>query len=732
MKSYLALIKVDLKLAFRDKAVIFFNYLFPLIFFFVFAGLMRAERGGTISYVVSLVLVMGILGNGLFGAGLRAVQEREANILRRFKVAPISPAPLLVASLVSGWVIYIPIVLLVLGLAHFIYGMPVPGRPFALFGLISIGVLAFRAIGLILASVANSMQGSQVLIQLFYMPMLFLSGATFPITLLPEWAQLISQFMPASYLVTGFQGIFFRNEPFTENWPSLLALLATLLLGTFLSMQLFRWEKDEKIRTSARLWVVVALLPFLVLGGYQAYSREHLRKAHLLMRDLERSGTFLVRGARIFIGDGRVIESGAVLIKKGKIEDVFETEPPSAERLKATVIESSGKTVLPGLIDMHVHLGAPAAVYESGKDYAPEKIMKRALAGQLYSGVTTVKSVGDGLDDVLKLRAAVATGERMGSALYVCGPMFTAEGGHGTEFFEGVPEAMKRLALQQWVRLPKSPDEARQQVRELKTAGVDGIKGILESGVAGQLFNRLDVRFLQAAAEEARAQKLPVVVHTGNSQDIADALLVGANGIEHGSTRDRIPDEILAQMAKARMSYDPTLTVVEAFSKLGVNADELLDRSLVQQVVPARLLENTRKAMRSEKMSTLLERLKPFGAGLEQAKENLRRAYQAGVPLVAGSDAGNLLVFHGPSLHRELQLWVSAGIPPKVAIQAATYNAARLLGAESRIGSIQKGRDADLLLVDGNPLEDITATERISQIIYKGERINRSRLFDQE
>ena len=116
MKSYLALIKVDLKLAFRDKAVIFFNYLFPLIFFFVFAGLMRAERGGTISYVVSLVLVMGILGNGLFGAGLRAVQEREANILRRFKVAPISPAPLLVASLVSGWVIYIPIVLLVLGL----------------------------------------------------------------------------------------------------------------------------------------------------------------------------------------------------------------------------------------------------------------------------------------------------------------------------------------------------------------------------------------------------------------------------------------------------------------------------------------------------------------------------------------------------------------------------------------------------------------------------------------
>src|SRR5262245_22266324 len=731
MKSYLALIKVDLKLAFRDKAVIFFNYLFPLIFFFVFAGLMRAERGGTIAYVVSLVLVMGILGNGLFGAGLRAVQERETNILRRFKVAPITPAPLLVASLVSGWLISRPIVLLVLGLAHFVYGMPFPGRPYAFFGLISIGVLAFRAIGLILASVANSMQGSQVLIQLFYMPMLFLSGATFPITLLPEWAQLVSQFMPASYLVTGFQGVFFRNEPFGANASSVLALLATLGLGTFISMQLFRWEKDEKIRSSARLWVVVVLLPFLVLGSYQAYSREHLRKARVLMRDLERSGTFLIRGCRIFVGDGRVVESGGVLVKKGKIDEVFETEIPTPETLKATLIEASGKTLMPGLIDTHVHLGAPAAVYQSEKEYAPEKIMPRALAAQLYSGVTTVKSVGDGLDDVLKVRAKVASGEQIGGSRYVCGPMFTTEGGHGTEFFEGMPEALKRLALQQWVRLPRSAGEARQQVRELKAAGVDGVKVILEAGLAGQLFNRLDVQFLRAVVDEARAQKLPVVVHTGNSQDISDALRAGTNGIEHGSTRDRIPDELLTTMAKAAVSYDPTLCVVEAFSKVGTHPDDVLSRSLVQQVVPSRLLENTRKALRSDKMTVLLERLKPFGMGLEQAKENLKRAYQAGVPLVTGTDAGNLLVFHGPSLHRELQLWLDLCIPAAAALHSVNYDAARLLRMDGQIGSTQKGRDADLLLVDGNPLEDITATERISQIIYKGERINRARLFDQ-
>jgi imidazolonepropionase-like amidohydrolase/ABC-type multidrug transport system permease subunit len=731
MRSYLALIKIDLKLAFRDKSVIFFNYLFPLIFFFVFAGLMKAERGGTISYVVSLVLVMGILGNGLFGAGIRAVQEREMNILRRFKVTPVSPTPILVASLISGWVIYVPIVVLILVLAHFIYGMPVPERLFSFFLLISIGVLAFRAIGLILASVASSMQGSQVLIQLFYMPMLFLSGATFPVTMLPQWAQLISQFLPASYLVTGFQGIFFRSEPLIANWSSGFALVATLLLGLFISAQLFRWEKEEKIRPAAKLWVVAVLFPFIVLGGYQAYSREHLRKAKVLMRDLDRSGTYLIRGARIFVGDGQVIESGAVLIRKGMIEEVFTDTIPDAEELKATVIQGSGKTLLPGLIDVHVHLGAPAGFYESATDYDPKSAMSRALAACLYSGVTTVKSVGDGLDEILTLRAAIAGGERLGASLFACGPMFTTEGGHGTELFEGLPENLKTLAFQQWVRLPKSTDEARRQLRELKDAGVDGIKGILEAGTAGQLFSRMDVTLLQAVAQEARVQNLPLVVHTGDSKDIADAVKIGASGVEHGSCRDQIGEELLARMAKEGIAYDPTLSVLEAFSALSGGADELLSRSLVQQVVPLKLIESTRKALGSEKTPKLIERFRAFGE-LEKGKENLRRAHHAGVLLVAGSDAGNLLVFHGPALHRELQLWVSAGISPAVALQAATYNAARLLRADSHIGSIRKGRDADLLLVDGNPLEDITATERISQVIYKGERINRSRLFDQE
>ena len=180
MKAYKALISLDLKLALRNRAVIFFNYLFPLAFFFIFGQAMHAERGAAMTMVISMVLIIGILGNGLFGAGIRAVQEREANILRRYKVTPITPAPLLIASVVTGWILYMPNVILILTLAHYLYGMPWPHSTVSILVFVTISVAAMRAIGLILASVVNSMQESQLIVQLIYLPMLFLSGATFP------------------------------------------------------------------------------------------------------------------------------------------------------------------------------------------------------------------------------------------------------------------------------------------------------------------------------------------------------------------------------------------------------------------------------------------------------------------------------------------------------------------------------------------------------------------------
>ena len=270
MKAYLALTANELRLAFRDKQVLFFNYAFPLIFFFLLSAMLHAERGGsTISVIVTNVLVIGILGNGFFGAGIRAVQEREQNILRRFKVAPISPLPILGASLTTGLLLFIPAILLTVGLARGLYGMPIPDRPFSLIVFLAVGALAFRSIGLIVAAVSNSMAESNVLVQLLYMPMMFLSGAAIPASLLPRWTQTVAQFMPAAYLVSGMQGILTQHESLAANWKSAGALLITLCLAIFVAMRLFRWEKDEKLKGSAKLWVAGVMVPFLALGVYQ-------------------------------------------------------------------------------------------------------------------------------------------------------------------------------------------------------------------------------------------------------------------------------------------------------------------------------------------------------------------------------------------------------------------------------------------------------------------------------
>ena len=270
MRAYLELIKIDLKLALRLRAVIFFNYLFPLIFFFTFGALLRASQSrANITLVMTMSITLGVLGNGLFGAGMRAIQERELNILRRYKVTPITSGPLLVASMVTGWIIFMPYIIVLMTLAHYRYSMPWPARMGSLLVFISLGLLAFRSMGLVIASVANNMQEGTILVQLFYFPMLFLSGATFPAEYFPPSVAFISNFIPATYLVQGIRGIMLANKGLADNLPAIGALVITAVVGWTVGMKLFRWEKEEKIRGTAKLWVAAVLLPFLIMGVYQ-------------------------------------------------------------------------------------------------------------------------------------------------------------------------------------------------------------------------------------------------------------------------------------------------------------------------------------------------------------------------------------------------------------------------------------------------------------------------------
>ncbi len=592
------------------------------------------------------------------------------------------------------------------------------------------GAIAFRAIGLIIASVVNSSQESNLLIQPLYMAMLFLSGMTIPITLFPEWLQSVTQFIPATHLMSGMSGILLRHETVWQNWPAVLALLVTAAIGTFIASKLFRWEKGEKLRPAAKLWVLVALVPFLFLGAYQSWSREDLAKAKILARDLKRGRSWLIQNGRIFVGDGKVIESGSVLIRKGKIAQIFEGPAPDAKSLNAEPIEAAGKTILPGLIDMHVHLGATGGFYDDPKKSLDPKNQERALAAYLYSGVTAVRSAGDTLESMLKLRAKFGRGEKLGAELFLCGPLFTAEGGHGTEYAKFMPEAMRPSFNAGFVRTPQNEAEARQQVDELADKGVNAIKGILEAGVPAYPFNRMDLKILGAVVAEARARNLPSSIHTGNAIDVADAVALHPSSIEHGSLLDEIPESVFAEMKAQGVALDPTLSVAEGFTSFARGDASLLQRSLVQQTASKELLSGTAAAMKSAQFAELREGISHYPMSVEQGARNLVRAWQAGVMLVTGSDAGNFLVLHGPTVQHEIELWVAAGIPIEVALQAATANAAKLLGAHDRIGTVSEGKEASLLVVDGNPLQDVKALSAISVVMFKGERVSRTELLE--
>jgi imidazolonepropionase-like amidohydrolase len=272
------------------------------------------------------------------------------------------------------------------------------------------------------------------------------------------------------------------------------------------------------------------------------------------------------------------------------------------------------------------------------------------------------------------------------------------------------------------------PSEATARVDKLAEQGVDGIKVVLESGGAGVLFERLDLSVFDAVSSAARKHNLPVVVHTGTPQDIQDSIDRNVAAIEHGSMRDLIPDTLIQQMASKGVRYDPTLVVLDSIVRIAHHDASLMEDSLARQTIPAKLGTQMTAWIRKHDVDPGLAQIPELKN--TAAVKNLLNVYRAGVPLVVGTDSGNAGTFHGASIHREMELWQDAGIPPAAILKAATGNGAQLLGAADRIGKVAKGYEANLLIVDGNPLDDIRGTRRISDVFFKGERVRRSGLFE--
>ncbi len=440
-----------------------------------------------------------------------------------------------------------------------------------------------------------------------------------------------------------------------------------------------------------------------------------------LIKEEKASDYLILRGGTLIDGTGSPPLSEAVVIIKGNriqsIARVGETKLPSG----AQVIDCRGKTVLPGLIDVHVHLGGSPGAMVTPAEYAPS-IMYKYLKGYLISGVTTVKSAGDMMELMLDLRGKEKRGELVSPRIFTVGPCFTAPGGHPAHIFKAFPPLVESATRQ-----VTDPEVARQMVREVAGAGVDCIKAILEDG--GGKLPKLPYPAFAAIVDEAHKAGLKVSVHIASYQDAEEAVRQGADGLEHGIRDiDEISPQLIEEIKSKNIYYIPTLSVWESYFRL-IDEPALLEDPFLTLSVPKVIfesLQNPESPLRQ--IMADQARLESIRERYANASANLLRMARAGVKVVAGTDAGNSLVFHGPAVHRELELLVDAGLSTMEAIVAATRTAAEYLGQEEALGTIAPGKLADLLVVDGDPLEDIASTKNIHLVVKNGVIVDRDQL----
>jgi ABC-type multidrug transport system permease subunit len=254
-----------IRLAMRNKMFFFFLLVMPFAFFFIWLGVFAKGIPQMVAFYLGSVLAFNVMGS-FWGLSAALVTFREQGILRRFHVAPVTASDLLASSLVANYVLTVPMVAVELFLARVIFHVPSLGNPISLFLLISIGIISFGSLGLVVASVTNTMQETQILNQLLWMPLIFLSGATFPLAFLPRTVQRIGLFLPATYLVNGLQQTIVNSATASSRYVEIFSLAVWAFLTFFLSAQLFRWEPEARTSRRAKLLVAATAIPFLLLG----------------------------------------------------------------------------------------------------------------------------------------------------------------------------------------------------------------------------------------------------------------------------------------------------------------------------------------------------------------------------------------------------------------------------------------------------------------------------------
>jgi imidazolonepropionase-like amidohydrolase len=417
--------------------------------------------------------------------------------------------------------------------------------------------------------------------------------------------------------------------------------------------------------------------------------------------------TLALVGGQVIDGhEGPPIRDGVVLIAGERIAAVgprSEVDVPDG----VPVVSTEGMSVLPGLMDMHVHLMILGhADYEHwDKTYMRrfrDEIMPIAARQLLLSGVTTVRDLGAPLEEILHVKRRIERGEIPGPRLYVSGP-----------FIQRAPYAEYEKFVRWGV---DGSADARAKVQKLIDAGVDLIKLIDQ--------DQLTTDEVRAVVETARKAGRPVVAHAHREDEIRVGLEHGVDCFEHTGlgTAPGYPEDVLAGLRRrnATLYWCPTIAPLYLTDYTARVFPERLDDPGWQEGLPEDVRRDIRDSLRNP---SALPYFTLTFRRIETLETKFRQLRETGVTLIVGTDSGIPGNFHTDSTWRELATWVRLGMTPMQAIAGATRWPARFLKQEEALGTLAPGRYADVIAVRGDVLTDITVLQRVDVVIKNGVRV---------
>ena len=714
MRAVLALIRAQLTEVRRSKTAIFWMTAFPLGFLLLFGYVMARGDARVMAVMMPGLLTTTLMSSALFGVALPLVQQREIGLLRRLRVTPAPAAAVAIAHGVTAIVTgAISLVVLML-LARLLFDMQMAGSWFTLGVVYLCGACALVPMGLLVGSTARDIRTAPAISNLLFFPMMFLSGSAMPFAMLPDGVKRFARLLPTTYLNETYSSVIVRGEGVWSIAGTLVVLLAIGAVGVTLASSLFRWEGTEPIPRRSLVAIAAA---FAITLGVSAFAAPAFRMAEFPgTRRIEagsaRGQVLVLRGATVLDGLGGRIINARIVVRDHRIAEVSLDDDRVPLPDGAMVDDVRGLFVMPGLIDSHVHWGGSGGVGSAAVEMTDDRV-GHDYSATLAAGVTSVVSLTDDVESMQQLSAEVASGEKVAPRTFYSGPSITARGGHPASMFGFLPGLAEKLTRQ-----VTTTDEARAAIAELDRRRVDLIKLVLEPGFEDRPMPRLGDEVFRAAMAEAKARKLRTTVHVGTDADARLAIDAGAGGLEH--TARGLSDDTIALMAAKKISFTPTVVVLDWGWKReaarGADADV---RRLAQPAIMKTLLDPTSPLAPMLNEGAMAERMaKAFAGSMQQ----VARAVRAGVPVIAGSDAGNPVTFHGISLVRELELLAATGMPLNEVLKAATSRPADRLG-QSQLGRLAAGAVADMIVLEADPTEDVGAYRRVTRVYLGGRRV---------